>query len=1038
MKKRVLSFLTALALCLGFLPGTAFAAETTVGLDFSSQESDSAGDGYSWAAETKTLTLTNFSQTLSDSSGNEIAITLPENSTLVLEGESTITNSCPGGTCIQYRGTLNIQGDGTLNLKLDMPVNSSCGKGIYEKKDSGTDNILTIESGTLNITGTAANTDSNGYIGISGAEVHLNGGAVNMKNIKYGVNAYYWWVPERRFFVNGGSFQYSKSSDYSGTLSYAVSSGRKGQTSATGEVSITGGVVDISGAQDAFSVASTPVSVTGGTLKIHDLVRQTASSGIVQNTHAFMCGSGSAKEAEPKIRLTGGDIQISGCDYILSAVNIIGMDMLEVGGGMDLTGLVRVDEYAIYQGQENLGASHVRIYGDYTLPDSISFHEGNSGFWDVGLAEGSILNIPQGMSFDLSKLSRTGEDFEIDGPGDTYDLSEGEIVNNGSLYLPNEPITTKERVAGLNISGSGDILVKDRQTGNTIATLYRVSYQDGSTVLKTGLSYIDGTVSLYTAEKEGFTLGGWYQDTSLEETWDFDTGTTSENLILYAKWDVKEYTVTFNTGGGSQVEAQTVAHGGTAAKPESDPTCEGYTFGGWFTDEACATAYDFGTPVTRDLTLYAKWEAEVYTVTFNTGDGSQVEAQTVVHGGTAARPKGDPTCEGYTFGGWFTDEACTAAYDFSTPVTRDLTLYAKWTAIPSQPSGGGSSSGGGGGSGSGSSTTTTTSNPDGSTTTTTKNPDGTTTTTVKQPGGTTSTTTQDPKTGAQTTVIKTPEGVSFTEERDKAGAVTQVQASVPGGAERVTLPASVDRDTALEITVQDGGSAVVEIPAEDLTPGTVAVIVAPDGSEKVVRQSVSTGDGVALTVEGSAVVKLVENGKTFSDVPQTHWAAEAAAFVSARELFSGTGPDTFSPNQPMSRGMLAVVLHNLERNPTAGRTGSFADVPDRAWYSQGVAWAAERGIISGYGDGQFGPNAPVTREQLAVILWRYAGSPAPSGSDLPFGDADQVSSWASNALRWAVENGILSGYGDGRLAPQESATRAQMAQILKRFLEQQR
>ena len=536
---------------------------------------------------------------------------------------------------------------------------------------------------------------------------------------------------------------------------------------------------------------------------------------------------------------------------------------------------------------------------------------------------------------------------------------------------------------------------------------------------------------------EGYTFGGWYTDEACATAYDFGTPVTRD-LALYAKWEAEAYTVTFNTGGGSQVEAQTVAHGGTAAKPESDPTREGCTFGGWFTDEACATAYDFGTPVTRDLTLYAKWEAEVYTVTFNTGDGSQVEAQTVVHGGTAARPKGDPTCEGYTFGGWFTDEACTAAYDFGTPVTRDLTLYAKWTAIPSQPSGGGSSSGGGGGSGSGSSTTTTTSNPDGSTTTTTKNPDGTTTTTVKQPGGTTSTTTQDPKTGAQTTVIKTPEGVSFTEERDKAGAVTQVQASVPGGAERVTLPASVDRDTALEITVQDGGSAVVEIPAEDLTPGTVAVIVAPDGSETVVRQSVSTGDGVALTVEGSAVVKLVENGKTFSDVPQTHWAAEAAAFVSARELFSGTGPDTFSPNQPMSRGMLAVVLHNLERNPAAGRTGSFTDVPDRAWYSQGVAWAAERGIISGYGDGQFGPNAPVTREQLAVILWRYAGSPAPSGSDLPFGDADQVSSWASNALRWAVENGILSGYGDGRLAPQESATRAQMAQILKRFLEQQR
>ena len=821
MKKHFFCITLALVMCLGLTPGTAFAAEAlSTGLDFTSQSGDASGDGYSWTAETRTLTLNNFTQTISESTGGGIAIILPENTTLVLEGESTITNSCPGGTGIQYMGQLNIQGDGTLNLNLDMPTSSSCGKGIYEKKDQQADNILIIEGGTLNITGKNANTGSNGYVGISGAEVHLNGGTVHMTNVTYGVNAYYWWVPKRKFSVNGGAFYYGKSDHYSGNLSYAVSSGSKRSTSAASEVSISKGNVDISGAENAFSVASTPVSVTGGSLNIHDLVRSTAASGIVQNTYAFLCGSGSATEAEPKICLTGGNIQISGCDYILSAVNVIGMDMLEVGEGMDLTGLVRVDEYAIYPGQDNLGASHVRIYGDHTLPNSISFHEGNSGFWDVSLVQDSTLTIPQGMTFDLSKLSCTGEDFEIDGPGDIYDLSQGQIVNNGSLYLPDEPITTKERVAGLDISGNGDILVKDRQTGSTIATLHRVSYQDGNAVLKTGVSYIDGTALPYAPEKEGLSFAGWYKDADLNEAWDFDSDTTSEALTLYAKWNVNEYAVTFDTKGGTAIEPQVVIHNGTVSKPEPDPTREGYTFGGWYTDADCTTAYDF-----------------------------------------------------------------------SAPVTENLTLYAKWTQNSSGSSGGGSSGGSGG-----SSSTTTTQNPDGSTTTTTT----------------------DKKTGTVSETTRAPDGTSITVVTDKAGNVT-TEASVPRGTGSATLPVPVEKDTEVEITVKGGGTAQVEIPTAGAAPGTVAVIVAPDGSETVVRKSVPTEGGVVVTVEGSAVVKLVDAGRTFSDVPRTHWAADAAAFVSARELFSGTGPNTFSPDQPMSRAMLAVVLHNLEDNPEIGR-----------------------------------------------------------------------------------------------------------------------
>lgn len=134
MRKQIFSLALALVMCLGLMPGTAFAAEAlSTGLDFTSQSDDASGDGYSWTAETRTLTLNNFTQTISESAGGGgIAIIFPENTTLVLEGESTITNSCPGGTGIQYMGQLNIQGDGTLNLNLDMPTSSSCGKGIYE------------------------------------------------------------------------------------------------------------------------------------------------------------------------------------------------------------------------------------------------------------------------------------------------------------------------------------------------------------------------------------------------------------------------------------------------------------------------------------------------------------------------------------------------------------------------------------------------------------------------------------------------------------------------------------------------------------------------------------------------------------------------------------------------------------------------------------------------------------------------------------------------------------------------------------------
>ena len=182
--------------------------------------------------------------------------------------------------------------------------------------------------------------------------------------------------------------------------------------------------------------------------------------------------------------------------------------------------------------------------------------------------------------------------------------------------------------------------------------------------------------------KTGFTFGGWFTDSALTVAYDFNTPVAAD-ITLYAKWNEVpvNYTVNFDSAGGSSVEAQTVAKNAKASKP-ADPAKTGFTFGGWFTDSALTVAYDFNTPVTADITLYAKWnEAPItYTVTFYMDGGSAVPAQTVAKNAKASKPA-DPTKGGYDFVGWYADSARTVLYDFNTPVTSDVTIYAKWETI---------------------------------------------------------------------------------------------------------------------------------------------------------------------------------------------------------------------------------------------------------------------------------------------------------------------------------------------------------------------
>lgn len=175
----------------------------------------------------------------------------------------------------------------------------------------------------------------------------------------------------------------------------------------------------------------------------------------------------------------------------------------------------------------------------------------------------------------------------------------------------------------------------------------------------------------------------------------------------------------------------------------------------------------------------------------------------------------------------------------------------------------------------------------------------------------------------------------------------------------------------------------------------------------------------------------VKADHSFADTAN-HWAAKSIAFVTDRGLFSGTSADKFSPNAAMTRGMLVTVLYRLKGTPQ-GASQSFDDVQPDKYYAGAVSWAAQNKIVTGTGRG-FQPENNISREQLAVILYRYAAPGQVTGSLTAFSDSTAVSPWASDAMRWAVSSGLISGDNKGALNPAGSATRAEVAAILDRFV----
>ena len=285
---------------------------------------------------------------------------------------------------------------------------------------------------------------------------------------------------------------------------------------------------------------------------------------------------------------------------------------------------------------------------------------------------------------------------------------------------------------------------------------------------------------------------------------------------------------------------------------------------------------------------------------------------------------------------------------------------------------------------------------------------------------TTRTTTANGSTGMTVTTIENGESKTVAETTLSGKAVEDAKKNGEAVKAPVEVEAFRNSNTAPTVKVElpkGTGETKVEIPVSNVKPGTVAVLVHPDGTEEILKDSIPTENGIQLTVDGSATVKIIDNSKDFIDT-RDHWAKDAIDFVSARGLVNGMSATIYAPNNSTTRAQLWTILaRQNDANLTGGAT----------WYEKAQNWAKSEGVSDGAN-----PNAAINRAQMVTMLWRAEGQPT-AGGTASFTDVS-ADAYYAGAVSWAVENGITTGVGGGRFNPTGTCTRAQIAAFLARSM----
>ena len=549
--------------------------------------------------------------------------------------------------------------------------------------------------------------------------------------------------------------------------------------------------------------------------------------------------------------------------------------------------------------------------------------------------------------------------------------------------------------------------------------------------------------------RTGYTFAGWSDGSGKTYT----DGQAVKNLTaehngtvtLTAQWKVDAYDVTLNPNGGTINSGNVTNYiSGVGAALPTDVTRTGYTFEGWYDGSTKVTA--IGPTETGEKSFIAQWKANSYTVTFNPngGDGGSMSDQIFTYDEEKALTANGFTKTGHTFAGWSTTPDGSVVYPDTQAVKNltaenngTVTLYAQWKINVN--------------------TYTVTLHPnegkiDGST------PDSDGNYVIYYTYGI----------GAALPTEKeiARSGYRFDgwydNEKLDGKPVTEITATDIGNKTywakwddssdtptySVTLPNNVagGKVSANKRYAEKGETFRFTVTSDDGWELDRLTVTDRNGKELDVTHK---GDGVYTfkMPAGRAEIQvsfreISPEPLPFTDVPANAWYAEAVRYVYEHGLMAGTSATTFAPDATTSRAMIATILWRMAGSPVVNYAMDFADVPEGQWYSEAIRWAASEGVVTGYGNGLFGTNDPITREQLATMLWRYAqteGYDVSIGEDtniLSYTDVANLSEYAIPAMQWAVGAGIINGTGNGStLTPQGQATRAQAAVMLMRFCE---
>ena len=640
-----------------------------------------------------------------------------------------------------------------------------------------------------------------------------------------------------------------------------------------------------------------------------------------------------------------------------------------------------------------------------------------------------------------------------------------------------------------NLTGSPVTAISNTETGNKEywakweINQYTITFDTagGSEIAPITQDYGTAVTAPEPPAKPGYTFTGW--NPALPATM------PAENLTVTAQWTVNQYTITFDTDGGSEVAPITQDYGSAITAPAA-PTREGYTFTGW--DKTIPATMPAG-----DMTITAQWTVNQYTITYDLDGGTAEGNPDTYTVETDAFTLKNPTRPGYTFTGWsgtgLTGEdnltvtipkgstgnrSYTAHWSLNTySITYDLnggtasgnpTSYTveSATITLNQPTKTGYTFTGWSGTDLTGEDNLTVTIPAGSTgdrSYTAHWSLNTYSITYDLNGGTVSGNPDFYTVESAAITLNQPTRIGYTFTGWSGTNLTgedNLTVTIPTGSiGNRSYTAHWSLNTYSITYDLDGGTAfgnpdsyTVESAAITLNEPTKAgyVFTGWSGTDLVGEDNLtvtipagSIGDRrytAHWEFDPTIIAALNPTPNVeFLDVSRVDWFYYDVRYVCENGLMNGTSRNRFSPYGTATRGMLVTILYRMENEPRCFGSAAFSDVKPGAYYEKAVIWASQNGIVSGYTDGTFRPDAPVTREQLASILYRYTlyrGQDVSAGETTSltgYGDAQAVSSYALPAMRWACGTGILQG-ANGKLNPSGLATRAQLAAMLHRYL----